>query len=197
VVVAVEVVAEATPLLAMSVAWVAEAVVASVAVGEVLLRAAMAAVEVVTAALPLVATPLLLAEPTAAVVAMVEATATHLAPAATRGGRSITPSARLRHPNAFSKSPGRRDTHLDGLISLQFTFFTAFSHRLLRNETDSGISYPNQHIDSDCFADLPIFELSCTGYPFDDTVELGHRLQDPRLLREGTHYERFTHPLLG
>jgi len=31
----------------------------------------------------------------------------------------------------------------------------------LRNDTDSGISYPNQHIDRDCFfADLSVFELA-------------------------------------
>jgi hypothetical protein len=80
---------------------------------------------------------------------------------------------------------------------LSYSMFTATLFRLLRNETDSGISYPNQHIDSDCFpADLPIFELSCTRYPFDDYVELGYGVQHTRLLLEGMHYEHFTHPLL-
>jgi hypothetical protein len=80
---------------------------------------------------------------------------------------------------------------------LSYSMFTATLSRLLRNETDSGISYPNQHIDSDCFpADLPIFELCCTRYPFDDYVELGHELQPMRLHGEGMHYEHFTHPLL-
>jgi hypothetical protein len=62
----------------------------------------MVAAEVVTAVLPLAAMLLLLLAPTAVVVVMVEATATHLARAATRGGRSIATCARHRHPNAFN-----------------------------------------------------------------------------------------------
>lgn len=106
---AVEVVAEAVAVVAllpaMSVAWVEAAAVASeeeLAAGEVLLPAAtVVAAVVATAALPLVVTLLLQHTAAAVVVAMVEATATHLAPAATRGGRSITTCARHRHPRAF------------------------------------------------------------------------------------------------
>jgi hypothetical protein len=102
-------------LPAMFVAWavVAEVLVASAAAaGEVLPRAATAAD---TAALLLAATLLPLAVPTevaaaaAAVVVVVaaalaeEATATHPAPAATLGGRSITLSPRRRQPDLPSR----------------------------------------------------------------------------------------------
>jgi hypothetical protein len=57
-----------------------------------------------------------------------------------------------------------------------------------------GISYPNQHIDSDCFfADLPSFRALLAHDTLRRTsVELEHRRQDPRLLLRGMHYEHFT-----
>jgi hypothetical protein len=71
--------------------------------------------EVVTAALPLAATLLLLAVPTVAAAAaavaaldMVEATATHLAQAATLGGRSTTLVHDTVHPRLSFLSPGCR-----------------------------------------------------------------------------------------
>lgn len=58
----------------------------------------------------------------------------------------------------------------------------------------SGILYPNQHIDSDCFsAALPIFELFSHTIPFDAYPSSSkHRRQDSRLSRRGMHHEHFT-----
>lgn len=77
---------------------------------------------------------------------------------------------------------------------LSYSMFTATLSRLLRNETDSGISYPNQHIDSDCFsAALPIFELFSHTIPFDAYPSSSkHRRQDSRLSWKGMHHEHFT-----
>lgn len=74
----------------------------------------------------------------------------------------------------------------DGFLFFSYVFQSsiAIPSRFLRNDMDSGTPYPNQHIDSDCFpADLPVFELCYTGYPFDDFVELDYRRQTtpPRL----------------
>ncbi len=65
---------------------------------------------------------------------------------------------------------GLRVAATDGLLSISFIFecflriFPGYRGSMRR----SGISYPNQHIDSDCFfADLPVFELFSHTIPFD------------------------------
>ena len=60
-----------------------------------------------------------------------------------------------------------------------------------------GISYPNQHIDSDCFFCGSAYFRALLAY---DTlrrtsVELEHKRQDPSLSRRGMHYEHSTHSL--
>lgn len=82
---------------------------------------------------------------------------------------------------------GRIDAPSPRRLSFSFLRFQssdAIPSRFLRNDKDSGTPYPNQHIDSDCFpADLPVFELCYTGYPFDEFVELDYRRQTTRLGR--------------
>jgi hypothetical protein len=75
--------------------------------------------------------------------------------------------------------------------------FTAILPRLLQNETDSGISYPNQHIDSDCFLRIYLFSSS-TAHDTHWTIMSSSDMEllHTRLLVEGMHYEHFTHPLL-
>lgn len=65
-------------------------------------------------------------------------------------------------PSSQGFSSGARDV-MASLGTTSFLFSCLLRHfpGYLRNDTDSGISYPNQHIDSDCFfADLSVFELA-------------------------------------
>jgi len=65
---------------------------------------------------------------------------------------------------------GLRVAATDGLLSISFTCecFLRIFPGYRGSMRKSGISYPNQHIDSDCFfADLPVFELFSHTIPFD------------------------------
>lgn len=91
---------------------------------------------------------------------------------------------------------GLRVAFPNGFLSFPFVlvlFLHLFSgyHGSMRK---SGILYPNQHIDSDCFsAALPIFELFSHTIPFDAYPSSSkHRRQDSRLSWKGMHHEHFT-----
>jgi hypothetical protein len=140
----------------------------------------------------LVATHLLLRHMAAVVAAAmveVEATAIHPVLEAAPGGKHHHLRYTMPQPSRVAYS---------GIFSFPFLERLLRSPSLfLRNETDSGISYPNRHIDIDCFpADLPVLELYCVRYPFDDLVELEHDRRATRLLQKGMHYEHFTSVLL-
>jgi hypothetical protein len=61
----------------------------------------------------------------------------------------------------------------DGRFSFSSHYCDSF-HGYLRTETDFGNTYPNQHIDSDCFpAGLTISSSAAHDTPLDDYVELG------------------------
>ena len=91
---------------------------------------------------------------------------------------------------------GLRVAATDGLLSIFFTLecFLRLLPGYRGSMRKSGISYPNQHIDSDCFfADLPVFRALLAYDTLRRTfVELEHRWQDSRLSRKGMHYEHFT-----
>jgi len=77
-------------------------------------------------------------------------------------------------------------------ISLLFRASPCESFRLLRNDTDSGISYPNQHIDSECLLRTCYFRASLhydtlRRQCFSSSID-GRAI---RLPSEGMHYEHF------
>jgi len=98
---------------------------------------------------------------------------------------------------------GRRLTYIH-LLSFPLRF-SAFHLRLLRNDTEvrNLLSYPDQHIDSDCFfAELPLFSSSTAylGYPAHyrrTHVELDIRRAEAISLFSGgdMHYEHVMPPL--
>lgn len=126
-------------------------------------------------AVPLVVAtlPQLLVATAAVVATVVVATATHLALAATLGGKSVI--------HRFTISPVRGIFSLHDTLGfraalqavsfhfLQFRFFLFL--RIFPgyrgSMRKSGILYPNQHIDSDCFSGSAYFELFSHTIPFD------------------------------